>query len=104
MPFRNAAPVTRLRSGVSRPMIASAVTDFPLPLSPTSPTISPAGTVKDRSRTACTSPPTVWNQHAQPANVEHRVARRPARHPISDQLHHPRNSMRPIPVDARLLT
>ena len=44
---------------------ASAVIDLPLPLSPTSPTISPALTTKLTPSTACTVPPLVGMRTAR---------------------------------------
>ena len=56
------SPAKRMRPWLTRPeassrrVTANAVTDFPEPLSPTTPSVSPAATEKDTPRTASTSP------------------------------------------------
>ena len=50
--------MTRPLAGSSR-FTAAAVVDFPEPDSPTSATVDPVGTVRERSRTAAWSPPVV---------------------------------------------
>src|SRR5205085_630044 len=61
-PSNSTSPLTIRPGGLgTRPMIESAVTLFPLPLSPTTPSVRPAASVQLTPSTATTSPASVRN-------------------------------------------